>query len=101
MLPQSKGILHPRSTPPPQQVQQVWCHTAFQSTPELTSAPPPSLSPQELFSGMSQLGAIAALAASLVAAALFSAIHKIEEGHIGVYYRYVRGLGGSAAVCMW
>ncbi|XP_044293456.1 erlin-2 isoform X2 [Varanus komodoensis] len=38
-------------------------------------------------SGMTQLGAIAALAASLVAAALFSAIHKIEEGHIGVYYR--------------
>ncbi|XP_033027298.1 erlin-2 isoform X1 [Lacerta agilis] len=36
---------------------------------------------------MTQLGAIAALAASLVAAALFSAIHKIEEGHIGVYYR--------------
>ncbi|XP_015274086.1 PREDICTED: erlin-2, partial [Gekko japonicus] len=36
---------------------------------------------------MSQLGAIAALAASLVAAALFSAIHKIEEGHTGVYYR--------------
>uniref|UniRef100_A0ACB8EXF4 Erlin-2 n=1 Tax=Sphaerodactylus townsendi TaxID=933632 RepID=A0ACB8EXF4_9SAUR len=41
----------------------------------------------EVFSGMSQLGAIAALAASLVAASLFSAIHKIEEGHIGVYYR--------------
>ncbi|XP_013921012.1 PREDICTED: erlin-2-like [Thamnophis sirtalis] len=36
---------------------------------------------------MTQLGAIAALAASLVAASLFSAIHKIEEGHIGVYYR--------------
>ncbi|KAK9395142.1 erlin-2 [Crotalus adamanteus] len=36
---------------------------------------------------MTQLGAIAALAASLMAAALFSAIHKIEEGHIGVYYR--------------
>ncbi|KAM3830810.1 erlin-2 isoform 2-T2 [Vipera latastei] len=36
---------------------------------------------------MTQLGAIAALGASLVAAALFSAIHKIEEGHIGVYYR--------------
>ncbi|KAH0623185.1 hypothetical protein JD844_031230 [Phrynosoma platyrhinos] len=40
-----------------------------------------------ILSGMTQLGAIAALAASLVAAALFSAIHKIEEGHIGVYYR--------------
>ncbi|XP_026527132.1 erlin-2 isoform X1 [Notechis scutatus] len=42
---------------------------------------------QVTFSGMTQLGAIAALAASLMAASLFSAIHKIEEGHIGVYYR--------------
>ncbi|XP_020641800.3 erlin-2 isoform X1 [Pogona vitticeps] len=40
-----------------------------------------------ILSGMTQLGAIAGLAASLVAAALFYAIHKIEEGHIGVYYR--------------
>ncbi|XP_061448461.1 erlin-2 isoform X2 [Rhineura floridana] len=36
---------------------------------------------------MTQLGAVAALAASLMAAALFCAIHKIEEGHIAVYYR--------------
>lgn len=49
---------------------------------------------------MTQLGAIAALAASLVAAALFSAVHKIEEGHIGVYYRYVRVLEGSFLVTL-
>ncbi|NXG42487.1 ERLN2 protein, partial [Psilopogon haemacephalus] len=36
---------------------------------------------------MAQLGAIAALSLSFVAAAFLSAIHKIEEGHIGVYYR--------------
>lgn len=37
--------------------------------------------------GMAQLGAIAALSLSFLAAAFLSAIHKIEEGHIGVYYR--------------
>lgn len=36
---------------------------------------------------MAQLGAIAALAVAVIAAALFSAVHKIEEGHLGVYYR--------------
>ncbi|XP_069069902.1 erlin-2 [Pleurodeles waltl] len=36
---------------------------------------------------MAQLGAIAALIVALITAALFSAVHKIEEGHIGVYYR--------------
>ncbi|KAG8440852.1 hypothetical protein GDO86_006549 [Hymenochirus boettgeri] len=36
---------------------------------------------------MTHAGAIAALGVALTAAALFSAIHKIEEGHIGVYYR--------------
>ncbi|NP_001086246.1 erlin-2-B precursor [Xenopus laevis] len=36
---------------------------------------------------MSHAGAIAALGVALIAAALFSAIHKIEEGHVGVYYR--------------
>ncbi|KAM5172263.1 erlin-2 [Mantella aurantiaca] len=36
---------------------------------------------------MSHVGAVAALAVAFTAAALFSAIHKIEEGHIGVYYR--------------
>ncbi|KAM4645041.1 erlin-2 isoform 2-T2 [Amazona ochrocephala] len=36
---------------------------------------------------MAQLGAIAALSLSFLAAAFLSAIHKIEEGHIGVYYR--------------
>ncbi|MGH0147343.1 UNVERIFIED_CONTAM: hypothetical protein FKN15_031010 [Acipenser sinensis] len=35
---------------------------------------------------MAQVGAIASLAVALVAAALFSAVHKIEEGHTGVYY---------------
>ncbi|NXL56869.1 ERLN2 protein, partial [Chordeiles acutipennis] len=38
---------------------------------------------------MAQLGAIAALSLSFLAAAFLSAIHKIEEGHIGVYYRGV------------
>ncbi|KAM4677572.1 erlin-2 isoform 1-T2 [Discoglossus pictus] len=36
---------------------------------------------------MSHLGAIAALGVAFTAASLFSAIHKIEEGHVGVYYR--------------
>ncbi|XP_075063576.1 erlin-2 [Mixophyes fleayi] len=36
---------------------------------------------------MSHIGAIAALAVAFTATSLFSAIHKIEEGHIGVYYR--------------
>ncbi|XP_077340948.1 erlin-2 isoform X1 [Lithobates pipiens] len=36
---------------------------------------------------MSHIGAFAALGVAFTAAALFSAIHKIEEGHIGVYYR--------------
>ncbi|TKC44603.1 hypothetical protein EI555_007428, partial [Monodon monoceros] len=36
---------------------------------------------------MAQLGAVLALAASFLCASLFSAVHKIEEGHIGVYYR--------------
>ncbi|KAM9313127.1 erlin-2 [Gastrophryne carolinensis] len=36
---------------------------------------------------MSNAAALAALGVALTAAALLSAIHKIEEGHIGVYYR--------------
>ncbi|XP_065802637.1 erlin-2 isoform X2 [Muntiacus reevesi] len=36
---------------------------------------------------MAQLGAVLAVAASFFCASLFSAVHKIEEGHIGVYYR--------------
>ncbi|OCT89889.1 hypothetical protein XELAEV_18018502mg [Xenopus laevis] len=36
---------------------------------------------------MSHAGAIVGLGVALIAAALFSAIHKIEEGHVGVYYR--------------
>ncbi|XP_012506573.1 PREDICTED: erlin-2 [Propithecus coquereli] len=36
---------------------------------------------------MAQLGAIVAVASSFFCASLFSAVHKIEEGHIGVYYR--------------
>ncbi|MXQ84170.1 hypothetical protein E5288_WYG014275 [Bos mutus] len=38
-------------------------------------------------SPMAQLGAVVAVAASFFCASLFSAVHKIEEGHIGVYYR--------------
>ncbi|KAG9488940.1 erlin-2 [Eleutherodactylus coqui] len=36
---------------------------------------------------MSHIGALAAIGVALTAAALLSAIHKIEEGHVGVYYR--------------
>ncbi|KAM8972340.1 erlin-2 [Pelodytes ibericus] len=36
---------------------------------------------------MSQIGALAAIGVAIIAASLLSAIHKIEEGHIGVYYR--------------
>ncbi|XP_002720834.1 erlin-2 isoform X1 [Oryctolagus cuniculus] len=36
---------------------------------------------------MAQLGAVVAVASSFLCASLFSAVHKIEEGHIGVYYR--------------
>ncbi|XP_063781521.1 erlin-2 [Pseudophryne corroboree] len=36
---------------------------------------------------MSHIGALAALGVAFTAASLLSAIHKIEEGHIGVYYR--------------
>ncbi|XP_013000161.1 erlin-2 isoform X2 [Cavia porcellus] len=36
---------------------------------------------------MAQLGAVVALASGFLCASLFSAVHKIEEGHIGVYYR--------------
>ncbi|CAH2274624.1 erlin-2 isoform X1 [Pelobates cultripes] len=36
---------------------------------------------------MSQVGALAAIGVAITAASLFSAIHKIEEGHVGVYYR--------------
>ncbi|XP_009453463.3 erlin-2 isoform X3 [Pan troglodytes] len=35
---------------------------------------------------MAQLGAVVAVASSFFCASLFSAVHKIEEGHIGVYY---------------
>uniref|UniRef100_A0AAY5E884 Band 7 domain-containing protein n=1 Tax=Electrophorus electricus TaxID=8005 RepID=A0AAY5E884_ELEEL len=33
------------------------------------------------------LGAVASLVLAIAGAALFSSVHKIEEGHIGVYYR--------------
>uniref|UniRef100_A0A2K6SZQ4 Erlin n=1 Tax=Saimiri boliviensis boliviensis TaxID=39432 RepID=A0A2K6SZQ4_SAIBB len=36
---------------------------------------------------MAQLGAAVAVVSSFFCASLFSAVHKIEEGHIGVYYR--------------
>ncbi|XP_028654648.1 erlin-2-B-like [Erpetoichthys calabaricus] len=36
---------------------------------------------------MAHFGAIASLVLAFLAAALFSSLHKIEEGHIGVYYR--------------
>lgn len=47
----------------------------------------PYLFPQDKGSRMAQLGAVVAVAASFFCASLFSAVHKIEEGHIGVYYR--------------
>ncbi|XP_051496744.1 erlin-2 isoform X3 [Apus apus] len=36
---------------------------------------------------MAQLAAAAALALAFLVSAFLSAIHKVEEGHIGVYYR--------------
>lgn len=42
---------------------------------------------QDISSLMAQLGAVVAVACSFFCASLFSAVHKIEEGHIGVYYR--------------
>ncbi|XP_060038695.1 erlin-2 isoform X3 [Erinaceus europaeus] len=42
---------------------------------------------QDTRSLMAQLGAVVAVAASFLCASLFSSVHKIEEGHIGVYYR--------------
>lgn len=33
------------------------------------------------------LGAIASVILAIGGAAMFSALHKIEEGHVGVYYR--------------
>uniref|UniRef100_V9KCA4 Erlin-2 n=1 Tax=Callorhinchus milii TaxID=7868 RepID=V9KCA4_CALMI len=36
---------------------------------------------------MVQLGSIFAVAAAMLAATLFSSVHKVEEGHIAVYYR--------------
>uniref|UniRef100_A0A8C8JQY5 Band 7 domain-containing protein n=2 Tax=Oncorhynchus TaxID=8016 RepID=A0A8C8JQY5_ONCTS len=36
---------------------------------------------------MAQLGAIASIICAIGGAALFSSVHKIEEGHTGVYYR--------------
>ena len=42
------------------------------------------LFPQGERSPMAQLGAVVAVAASFFCASLFSAVHKIEEGHIGV-----------------
>lgn len=35
------------------------------------------------------LGAIASVILAIGGAAMFSALHKIEEGHVGVYYRSV------------
>uniref|UniRef100_A0A8C7NJL1 Band 7 domain-containing protein n=1 Tax=Oncorhynchus mykiss TaxID=8022 RepID=A0A8C7NJL1_ONCMY len=36
---------------------------------------------------MAQLGAIASIICAIGGAALFASVHKIEEGHTGVYYR--------------
>ncbi|XP_020380615.1 erlin-2-B-like [Rhincodon typus] len=36
---------------------------------------------------MAQLGSVVAVAAAILAAMIFSSVHKVEEGHIAVYYR--------------
>lgn len=36
---------------------------------------------------MAQLGAILSILAALGGAALLASVHKIDEGHTGVYYR--------------
>lgn len=37
---------------------------------------------------MAQAGAVVAAAAGLLVFFLYSSIHKVEEGHLAVYYRY-------------
>lgn len=37
--------------------------------------------------GMAQWGAVFSIIAALGGAALLASVHKIEEGHTGVYYR--------------
>lgn len=37
---------------------------------------------------MAQAGALAAAATGLLVFFLYSSIHKVEEGHLAVYYRY-------------
>ena len=38
---------------------------------------------------MAHVGAVVATVAGLMAILLHSSIHKIEEGHLAVYYRYL------------
>ena len=45
------------------------------------------LSPFPPVSRMAQWGAIFSIIAALGGAALLSSVHKIDEGHTGVYYR--------------
>lgn len=37
---------------------------------------------------MAQAGAVVAAATGLLVFFLYSSIHKVEEGHLAVYYRY-------------
>lgn len=54
---------------------------------------------------MAQAGAVAAAASGLLVFFLYCSIHRVEEGHLAVYYRYVparrspplRGRGSSLA----
>lgn len=39
---------------------------------------------------MPHVGAVFAAIAGVMAIMLHSSIHKIEEGHLAVYYRYIR-----------
>ncbi|XP_036835934.1 erlin-2 isoform X3 [Oncorhynchus mykiss] len=47
----------------------------------------PSRASSSFTTWMAQLGAIASIICAIGGAALFASVHKIEEGHTGVYYR--------------
>uniref|UniRef100_A0A6Q2YIV3 ER lipid raft associated 2 n=1 Tax=Esox lucius TaxID=8010 RepID=A0A6Q2YIV3_ESOLU len=47
----------------------------------------PSSETSRFMTWMAQLGAIASIICAIGGASLFASVHKIEEGHTGVYYR--------------
>lgn len=82
--PNPAGVSNPRPPAPHSPLLRRPLAAAALSRGDDVSGAPPVPPPVP---GMAQLGAIAALALGVAAAALLSAVHKIDEGHIGVYYR--------------